>query len=325
MPKNSLIQIDKIPGEQSVEISIDLGFYVNAYREYIESKANNMAPELIQFYEGIYKKLRMQLAAKFSDFGSIELWQTVYTKITDNNNLTDINQYDATKHSAANEIMSDNGFSEIFKNVIDKKIDAILNAPSSNNNAVAKLRVTLDDQTNPECVSFVFKDEGKGFPPHILNLDSKDSREEYLFTRGSQKSDLNNKVTPYLGGRGMGLRQLIAKIDTGGNLEPNGTISDFYSPPEQANIVFKNHTDSDGSVKGTLLTITTAKKPLELLERRDSSYTEQTDEEEDDWFILPSESLSRGKSSPTSINTNFSDSTDSDDTENENTPRSSNH
>lgn len=341
MQHNKFLKIAKLPEEMTAEVQIDLSNYIRTYISYAsELKAGGPDAKFTQVAKRLFDIVRNDLASNFSEFST--LWSDVFDTITQNNHLKKI-QYptkaqeeqllrnEAIEQSAIFEVMQD-GFGEIVKNVVDEMISKHLNSHQlgSNTNIVAKLRVSIDDYTNPDCVSVTFKDNGRGFNQNMLRLNDRQERLDYISSRGSPKTLSASETQLHLGGRGLGLRQIIAKIDEGGHLEPNGQISRVYYPPMKANFSFSNHKDKSGQVQGAVITITTEKKPLELKFGHDdefdlslsSPFTSLPSSYETNQPFSPDirQQLKKGrdefnargsKISPISINTDFSDDEDS--------------
>lgn len=323
------------------EVSTNLTSYITAYRTY--HKAFKDKHPDVNKYEQAFIEARTSLANEFRNLRSNFLWQRIEKNL---NNLPE-EQNDFMSESAVSQILSDDGFSEIFKNVIDNKIKSILN--NHNNDTLdVKLHVIMDDETDPDCVSFTIKDFGSGFPTNILELTSKEKRKEYCSQpRHSEKAQ--DEISPYLGGRGLGLRQLIAKMD--------GTGKD-YVMPEKSNLRFENDIDEDNqTILGAMITLTTSKKPLLLhsqaitsgvctlsLNSDSSDFSDHlmdSDSDDDFQLTLPSQSEllakkciafksalntsyainSADESDTTSIEANSSDESDNEDLFRHRTPR----
>lgn len=219
----------------SIELSIDLKSYLNAYDE-----ADNNGKICLK--KDFKKKLHLEIST---------IWHDIYETLE---NSLQKKLDPEINNSVANSILKDDGFYELVKNVLDKNIERIIHNKDSS--FIATLHISICDQS--DVVSFIFKDFGKPFSEKFINMNSKELRADYVLEKKSHEK--SNKC---LGGNGLGLRQLMVKLDEGSCLEPGGKKNHRYLPPEKANILFENHNETnDGIQGGSIITIITSKKPL---------------------------------------------------------------
>lgn len=162
------------------------------------------------------------------------------------------------RQSPANACMR-KAFVEIVKNSCDEQIMHQLKHPSEND---LRARISLNIDTSiAGQISMTVTDHGQGFSQSFLNqVSSRELREEYMLTCGSEK-----QISPLLfGGRGRGLRNLIANVEHGAELEQTGVLKRKYDKddfiPLDSSLTLANKKDSNG----INITITMPASPIQL-------------------------------------------------------------
>jgi hypothetical protein len=314
------IQHEKIPGAKSVMVRVDLGPYVNAFRDKVIAKELRDAYDpksstyraldedyklALEEYEKIKDALISEVASD-----TFRYWPDILDLAVDKERLKAMDDgypsdedYDlmdeaaAIESSAASEYMQD-FYIEILKNAMDEAVLKTIRLNQPTNQAVLRLRVDIDDKSKPSEVSIRCTDNGRGFPPEFreTNLANREKRRNYVDNRdkskfsgnisGSQSGSKRQEDMPSLfGGQNRGLRMAIATIDDGDVLETNKRVK-RYAPLEMSEINFTNQPGA-----GACITVTTSKEPLAFYEE------EQNDFMLDDVFASPAKDRPESASS----------------------------
>lgn len=304
-----VVQKKKVPGKQTVELSIELAPYIEAYKKYKHIRDIQGDAKEILAHKNEYEHLRTHLLDGLTALTG-GCWENVF-------NLAMSPEKQILKDSAAYQILDDS-FVEILNNTVDETIAKHMESSRvirPVNTLKARLSVTIDDYTNPDNISITFVDNGRGYKKEFLDkIDSNDARKSYCEQRsGSEKRTSHAKsISPdidiFTGGRGLGLRMLIRKVTEGSPSESARRYMQDLQRPKTADIVFNNKLDSTGRPIGAEITITTSKPMVDELHKKVDSGR----------LILPPippyqgmkqklNDLRINKSSPLTINTDFSD------------------
>ena len=260
MPALSLVQRKKIPMEQAVELSIELAPYLKAYNAYnnmlIDKNNSGQLPNVLCDYNHHRETLLDSLSPLSG--GCLAY---VFDMAMDNS-------MSALKDSAAYEALDDS-FVEVLKNSVDEAIATHILTPNdfqSVNTLKATLVVTIDDKTNPANITISCVDNGRGFQQAFLEqVATSNARAIYAATAISHKlveANLLSDIALFTGGRGLGLRMLMQKIDLGTLLDAERKYPTYFCRAPVSNIVFSNKIDALGKIEGAIISITTSKQPI---------------------------------------------------------------
>ncbi len=260
MPENeksegpSLISINPIQPGVAV-VTVDMGPYVDAYRDYQTKKRERIMSQTQEKQVALeYTTIRATLADSVNGLSGGLLWERFIEEATLGLSET---RAQTIKTAPAAEFMR-NSFVELVKNIMDEAVlgySPIAHSP-------IELKMTIDDETDPDAITLTFEDTGRGFPNDFLRKTATPSEMEmYIDEAGSKKKAEKQSDSPTLfGGAGRGLRMLMANVVYGDDLVKAGVREPRYIKPEVSAITFDNIPDGTGAV----MTITTSKSPLEI-------------------------------------------------------------
>ncbi|MDF1758717.1 MAG: hypothetical protein P1U74_10550 [Legionellaceae bacterium] len=326
-PTDKWIQINKIPASSSAKVTVNLKPYIDAYRQYkdVERAISNEIEDsdeytkqiLLVLYESAknkYEQIKQELIKEtFED--TYSYWPDLVDEVMDLEQFNSIDEEDLLdeeleaieavrefKKTASYTYMEDS-FIEIIKNSMDQIIIHTLQSGLDSNRANLELTVDLEEDPESKEIIVTCTDNAGGFDEEFLtkNLSSFESKEAYVNRchktklsdniDGSSSGTKTSEEMPTLfGGQNRGLRLLIALVDNGDVLEPNGKRIPTYAPLESSKVQFENNPQNDGAV----VRIITSKEPLEFIYERDNITANDSSKKEGN------------DGSPLSIDTDFS-------------------
>ncbi len=286
MPELIYIDRRKMHSRDSAEISIELAPYIMAYKNYknvIELQGGSTNSVMERAYKATFDDLRIRLQECLSPFTGGD-FEEVFDKAVDLQRLKEIQEVsslpnkriaylESLKHSAAYEALNDS-FVEILSNAVDETIAKHFESPEGTqiiDSLKASVCVGIDDQTDRRNLSITcFHKHGRGFQDSFLKrVASADERKTYMATVSSSKlADAKEMadIPLFIGGRGQGLRMLMRKIDEGTFSEADRKYARRFNKAAVSEIDFSNKVDAVGNVQGALITITTSKAAVVLVE-----------------------------------------------------------
>lgn len=313
----ALVQKRKIPGKQTVELSVELAPYIQAYKNY---------KHIVDMQKGSKSVSEEQLACKikyehlrtglFDGLTALTggCWEDVFDLAMPPEKMT-------MKNSVAYQVLEDS-FVEILNNTVDETIAKHMESSRSIrplNTLKAILTVSIDDTTHRDNISITCVDNGRGYKKDFLEkVDSAEGKKQYADEKsGSNKRSSNARsISPdidiFTGGRGLGLRMLIRKVDEGAPSESARRYIENVQRPKTADIVFNNKLDSTGRAIGAEITITTSKPQVNALNTEPESHKRKLPpiQTHPSSLEIKQQLNVLRKSSPLSINTDFSDEED---------------
>ena len=252
-------------GSGKALMTIDMQPYIQAYLDFREKLSRDMSEDEIRDIRRDYDQAKKKFNDPVIGVNGQYLWVEFFKEATQGFSPERIKEIE---NSPAVMYMQVN-FVEIVKNCMD---EAILNYDPHTYRPM-RLEVTLDDETDPNHITLMLADTGRGFPDSFLDQTSSvSSKEAYIQKVGSKKldakkdvfdmqgNDKNNELCMF-GGAGRGLRMLMTNVMYGDELHESGVRQPKYIKPEISEISFSNKVVGSGAV----ISITTSKNPLILV------------------------------------------------------------
>ena len=173
-------------------------------------------------------------------------------------------EQDEIRSSQLCAVMSEN-FGEILKNSMDAFIGR---SGTGSDQLCLSMRIDIDGATMTMCL----EDDAGGFSEKFLKkvTDEKDRRTYIDMKSQSDKMGHSDAI----GGRGLGIRNLIANVDTGHNLlgtteeiqegkaVSKAVLAYHYIKPTVSNIAFTNVRDAYGHPQGAAISVTMTCQPV---------------------------------------------------------------
>jgi len=185
----------------------------------------------------------------FESFHGQALWSDILTAATQGLSSEETNKIETSPASTCLK----KSFVEIVKNACDERI---LNH-SDTGSSIVKLNLVIDT-TVPDKISMTITDNGRGFPqPFLDKVASPSLRDNYMRSPGSEKE----RGLSLFGGAGLGLRNLIAEVEHGADLDKLHIIKKYHIENLDPKITFDNNREGSGAS----ITITMSDMPLQLL------------------------------------------------------------
>ncbi len=255
-PDTPLVNTVKIEEQQTVKLSIELAPYIQSYKNYkhavdMNNISNANASDLIGFKQA-YETQRTKLLDGLTPLTGGR-WEDVFNLAMPVDNAD-------FKHSTAYQVLEDS-FVEILSNTVDEMIAKQMESSRNIrpvNTLKAVLSVTIDTQSQPGKISIICTDNGRGFKNAFLEkVDSADAQQLYTHqkTSSNKRTSMAKSISPdidiFVGGRGLGLKMLVRKVQEDSSLDP----------AQKATIQFDNIKDSHGKTTGARTIITSLISP----------------------------------------------------------------
>jgi hypothetical protein len=241
---------------KSATIRIDLTDYVQAFDAYKENKSSETES---RYYE-IFSILRRSKTTFMGDVLFTRFMTSVMHGL-------DIKEQQAIENSPAYAYVRE-AFIEIVKNIMDESIEKYYRSPESTS-CVAELNLSIDNMTNPDTISILLRDNGRGYKGTFLDkMNDPVLRESYMRDKGSAKQTMED-LPQLFGGAGRGLRNLTARVDTGSDLLAEGQLKECYVKPAVSRLKFGNHPDG-----GAMIRVETSTTPLERVLKKSTPASE---------------------------------------------------
>jgi hypothetical protein len=202
-----------------------------------------------------YKLIAETLFNHTAEFGGALLWGDLLSKALEGSELNE-NQLHLIEHAPATTFI-ENSFGELLKNLIDESILGYYEEGLS-----CELRLQLSFALSEDHhVTFILQDTGRGFPAALLDeLSTRERQLGYLTQRHTsvkKMEQIHLNTPPLFGGRGLGLRTLIAKILLHSELGEMSKLEQIYEQSEISEIEFRR-----GKTTGSIIQIRTSTEPL---------------------------------------------------------------
>lgn len=253
-------------GSLCVSLVVDMRSYLQAYRDYIFASEQEKK-EAKRHYDESYAAVVSLVSGLRGDLW----WEDVLDQFRKVSGFLE----SSFEGSPADIYMADS-FVEIIKNTID---EAIMSALDSESNAafdgVIELKVVIDTQTHPHEVVLTISDNGRGFKQDFLDkISTPSGLDAYINKQVLRSSDkiahlpdrhregTSAEVIRLFGGRGLGLRILMAWVERASAIE-RGREVQRYIKPDVSQIRLSNHPDASGH--GAVIQIRTSVSPLEFV------------------------------------------------------------
>ena len=243
-------------GKGRAVMSIDLRLYTQTYLTYQAALQRREDPVQLAYLKQKFQNLRDGFSHCISGVVGSLLWGQMLEHATVGFSKSRMSTLETTPAVAFLE----EHFIELVKNIMD---ESVLGYNPLDSRPIT-LSMAIDDFSDPDNITLMFEDTGRGFSAAFLEKTTTiAAKEAYIQAHARMKKPIQSNVHPPLfGGEGRGLRMLMANIMYGDDLVSPGHREHRYTRPETSEIIFENKFNEPGAV----ILITTSKNPLETKE-----------------------------------------------------------
>ncbi len=225
--EDDFIVLEKVRDQMSVDICIDLSSYLHAYRQ--QCNGDRSAAY-------IFNTIRAKITNETSPHsikGATLLPNLIEIATENQFKLKEIIEKTSAYFFMADSLV------EIVKNAIDESLQHALDSHAEIVRTTVRVDIEFDDSLDK--IAITCTDQGRGFSPILIEtLNSSKNRASYLKRHGSDKAMQTGGINCFFGGRGRGLRDLIAKVEGDKGLTQHATYHFFKKPKYSTLQCFNN-------------------------------------------------------------------------------------